>query len=455
MTVAFDVNDTIAAIASPHGPALRGIVRLSGPRAIEIALGGFEADRGEAAIPLRRAVALQGRLRVDGLRPMLPATVSLWPAPRTYTGQNVAEIHTVGSTPLMSLLLAHCLSRGARTAEPGEFTLRAFLAGRIDLTRAEAVLGVIDARSSARVDAALAQLAGGLATPVLDARNRMLDVLAHLEANLDFTDEPDVDPLERAHLLGALDLSAGEIANLIGRLSQRDRPEALPRVVLTGPPNVGKSRLFNALVGQDQAIVSSLAGTTRDYLTARCDCDGLSIELIDTAGVEEHRDTITQQAQTFRAEQTGTADLVLECRSAGISPATTTSGDRARRVLDVWTKADESLPVPNGASSNDFILTSAVTGAGVAALRSAIARELTDSEAGGDLPAGTSARCRGSLLAARDALQAATATLDAGGGDELVAVDLRRAIDELGKVVGIVVTDDILDRIFSRFCIGK
>ncbi len=247
---------------------------------------------------------------------------------------------------------------------------------------------MIDARSSAQLDAALAQLAGGLATPVLDARNRMLDVLAHLEANLDFTDEPDVDPLERASLIEALAASADEIANLIGRLSERDRPESLPRVVLSGPPNVGKSRLFNALVGQDQAIVSSQAGTTRDYLTARCDCEGFVIELIDTAGVEEARDTITRQAQSFRAEQAATADLLLECRAAGISPAVAASGDRACRVLYVWTKADEARPGP---SASAMIVTSAVTGAGVAALRSAIARELADSEAGGELPAGTSA----------------------------------------------------------------
>ena len=280
-----DPNDTIAAVATPSGPASRGIVRLSGPRAWTIALDGFCPE--SAWPPPRFPEIRRGELRVEGLRPPLPAMLALWPAPRTFTGQAIAEVHLVGCLPILDLLLAQCLARGARHAEPGEFTLRAFLSGRIDLTRAEAVHGVIEAANPAQLDAALEQLAGGLSGPIHGLRDHLLDIAAQLEANLDFSEEPDVDAVERAALAADLDRSARQLSDLARRLDERGRPEGYPRVVLVGPPNAGKSRLFNALLGLDRAIVSPQAGTTRDYLTGLCDCDGLTVELVDTAGIEE------------------------------------------------------------------------------------------------------------------------------------------------------------------------
>ncbi len=356
----------------------------------------------------------------------------------------------------MSLVLADCLARGARLAEPGEFTLRAFLGGRIDLTRAEAVLGVIDARNKAQLEAALEQLAGGLSGPILTLRDRLLDVLAQLEANLDFTEEPDVDPIGRAALADELAASAAELQSLAQRLNDRDRPEAYPRVVLVGPPNVGKSRLFNALLERDQAIVSPLAGTTRDYLTGLCRCDGLTVELVDTAGIEAPGDTIADQAQALRVQEAGRADLLLVCRSIELSDdGTGLASEPERPSLTVWTQCDRGMPDPSIANATAMIATSAATGLGIETLRSAIAATIRDQDADGNLPAGTAARCRGSLLGAEAALRSSSEALLGGGGDELVAVDLRLAVDELGRVVGAVVTDDILDRIFSRFCIGK
>jgi tRNA modification GTPase len=222
-----------------------------------------------------------------------------------------------------------------------------------------------------------------------------------------------------------------------------------------GPPNAGKSRLFNALLGRTQALVSPHAGTTRDYLSAPCDCAGLTIELIDTAGVEPVQNTsaIATRAQDLRADQAAGADLLLVCRSADTDDHADSSGmvlpDRPR--LDVWTKCDLAPPAPN----TTVLPTSAATGAGIAPLRAAIAAALKTRGAEDNLPTGTAARCRASLVRASEALESAAATLTLGGGDELVAIDLHQALDELGKVVGAVVTDDILDRIFRRFCIGK
>jgi tRNA modification GTPase len=454
MPATLDPNDTIAAVSTAAGPAVRSIVRLSGPRAISIALDGFIPDRKQS-LPERLPAVRPGRLKVDGLRPFLPALLALWPAPRTYTRQNVAEIHLVGSTPLVNLILAHCLAHGARLAEPGEFTLRAFLSGRLDLTRAEAVLGIIDARSSEQLEAALEQLAGGLSGPILGFRDRLLDLVAHLEACLDFADERDVDPLNRTLLAGELDRFGAQLAVLEQRLRERDRPETHPRVVLVGLPNAGKSRLFNALLGRDRAIVSSRAGTTRDYLTALCECDGLTVELVDTAGIEPPSGSIATHAQALGALQAARADLLLDCRSAEIEWGSALAYSHACPRLEVWTKGDLALPPSNSPGDLVPVVTSAVTGAGLDELRSAVARSIRRQDCEGELPAGTSARCRASLACARAALGSAALSLLEGRGDELVAFDLRLAIEELGKIVGAVVTDDILDRIFRRFCIGK
>lgn len=439
-----DASDTIAAIASPSGSGGRGIVRLSGEAAWSIALAGFEADRADP-LPVRAELRC-GRLRVDGLRPSLPVAVALWPAPWTYTRQPLAELHTIGAPALLRQVLAHCLARGARHAEPGEFTLRAFLSGRLDLTRAEGVLGVIDARSPAQLDAALRQLAGGISDPITALRDRLLDVLAHLEATLDFAEEPDVDLVGRAALAAELAAAAADVSRLAERLTGRDRPEGLPKVVLVGPPNAGKSRLFNALAEGGQALVSPVAGTTRDYLSARADCLGMAVELIDTAGIDDAGGRIERAAQAQRTAQAEQADLLLVCEPVDhVHPRLIPDG----LALRVATKCDLA-PAPPGT-----LATSASTGDGLESLRAAIATALTRVETDGDLPAGTSARCRDSLRGAGEALRAAADTMRLSGGDELIAVDLRQAVDELGKVVGATVTDDILDRIFRRFCIGK
>jgi tRNA modification GTPase len=225
--------------------------------------------------------------------------------------------------------------------------------------------------------------------------------------------------------------------------------------VLVGPPNVGKSRLFNALVGRDRAIVSTRAGTTRDYLSELCDCEGLTVELVDTAGIDAPAGAVESQAQSLRVFQAGAADLVLECHSAELAERTARGLDPDSLRLHVWTKGDLARWDAGTSPPAGSIVTSAVTGAGLDALRSAIGRTIKGRESGWCASTGTGARCRGSIRGAEAALRSAAETLLHGGGDELVSFDLRLAIDELGRVVGAVVTDDVLERIFRRFCIGK
>lgn len=287
----YSVDDTIVAIASAAGGAARGLLRLSGPKAAAVAASLLDPpttpnDLRDLATAL---VGAESRMRsvmlpLPDFYSPLPADWYYWPPGRSYTGQEVVELHTIGSPPLLDALIGALCSAGARLAQPGEFTLRAFLSGRIDLTQAEAVLGVIDAVNRRQWEAAVRQLAGGLSRPLGELRASLLDLLADIEAGLDFAEEEirfvARDEIERrlATAIAVADAIGGQLA---GRRLGSDRP----RAVLVGPPNAGKSSLFNALVRRSAALVADTAGTTRDYLIAELDCYGITWELIDTPGV--------------------------------------------------------------------------------------------------------------------------------------------------------------------------
>jgi tRNA modification GTPase len=442
----FDLHDTIVAIASAPGPALRGIVRLSGDQAHAIACSLCDPnDLRRVARPTMRAVALllESNIAVAG------AQIVLWPGSRTYTGQPLAELHLPGCAPLLERVLSTCCAQGARLAAPGEFTLRAFLNGRIDLTQAEAVNAAVAAENPAQLEAALRQLAGGLRRHIESLRARVFDRLALLEATLDFAEEPDVAAAGTRDIDRDIGDALAQVEILIKQLDQRERPRAVPRVALVGPPNAGKSRLFNALAGAEHALVADLPGTTRDFLEARCTWDGFPIDLVDTAGEEQTGDTISQRAQQHRAEQTRRADLLLVCRTGDTQP--TPVSDTTVRTLQVWTKGDLARP-----SRGDYLVTSAATGEGVDLLKQKILATLKEAaESEPSCVAATGARCRESLLATREALLSACSARAMPGGDELVAMELRIALDKLGTIVGAVSTEELLDHIFGRFCIGK
>lgn len=455
----YSLDDTIAAIASARGGAARGIVRISGPAAAECLAAIVR--RPSIPAPWRetpQAIVFQAELELAGLAP-LPADVIFWPNQRSYTGQPAAEIHTLGSPPLLQHLLEALCAAGARLAERGEFTLRAFLSGRIDLTEAEAVLGAIEAADDRQLDAALVQLAGGIAEPLRRLRQSILGLLAHLEAGLDFPDE-DLPFLNRADLRQQLQAAVAEVKRLAERMAKRLESSQTVRGVLTGRPNVGKSSLFNALARDVQALVSNVPGTTRDYLVADLDFDGVRCRLIDTAGIDERAgrpaDDVERAARELAECQSGAADVLLVCVERGAARAAARSADHPGagpcRIV-VETKAD--LRPPQSASPA-AVVTSARTGAGIAELESRVREAVLAASSGeGDVVAGTAVRCRAALQAASAALHAALRLAVAGGGDELIAAEMRVALGALGRVVGAVYTDDLLDQIFSRFCIGK
>lgn len=450
-----DLDETIAALASAPGGAARAIVRVSGPRTVQCLEKCFVPQDRERLDEVRRPSAIPGSIALAGVAPALPCTVYLWPSSRSYTRQPTAEIHTLGSPPLVDALLARLCAAGARLARPGEFTLRAFLAGRIDLTQAEAVLGVIDARDQEHLATALAQLAGGLAAPLARLRGELLDVLAQLEAGLDFVEE-DIEFISAAQLDESLSAAEDEVNGLLAQMQERTEATDTIRAVLIGPPNVGKSSLFNALGGQ-RALVSDQAGTTRDYLTTRLELDGIVCELVDTAGLEtggssglERAAQLTSQRQQARAE----IEIVCLDSTRPLNPAEHSllaTEPRGQRIV-VFTKCDLPSRAPE---LQGAVATSSHTRAGLDLLLARLRELVRDDKPALGVVASTAVRCRVSLRQASEGLAEARRMAQTAAGDELVAAEFRRVLHQLGEVAGEVYTNDILDCIFSRFCIGK
>lgn len=456
--MSYFVDDTIVAIASAPGGALQGILRLSGPQVVSILeacfVGDCDARLSETRLPQSIAGNLHG---VDDFG-LIPCALYLWTTSRSYTRQPTAEIHTIGSPPMLDACLSRICDCGARLAESGEFTLRAFLAGRIDLTQAEAVLGVIDAESDAQLETALTQLAGGVATQLTEVRDEILDLLAELEAGLDFVEE-DIEFISREALEERLLHAQEKTEMVLDQVRTRAQPRADYRVVLRGAPNVGKSSLLNALSNQNAAIVSNERGTTRDFVTTELSLNGLECTLVDTAGVSLGLAGLSPEvvAQQVTEAQIAQADLQLFCvdSTRSLSRWETIEIDRitADRGLVVATKVDE-LSV-DFFSGNKVIYTSSKTLEGLDTLRAEIATALSSDVVGSGVVASTGVRCHESLRVAAKCIARSRCVNAESLGEELIAADLHAALEELGKVVGVIYTDDILDRIFSRFCIGK
>jgi tRNA modification GTPase len=443
-TTAPHLDDTIVAVSSAPGPGERAVVRVGGPRARAVVDKVFTPD----APPTVDRHLVPGRLTLSGVHSPVPADLYAFAGPRSYTGQDVAELHTVGSPPLVERLVADLLAAGARPARPGEFTLRAFLAGKLDLPRAEAVHAVVAAGTDADLTAALAQLAGGVTQPLHAVRDDLLNLLADLEAALDFADE-DIQFVGKDDALLRVSAALARLANLRRQLDGREVSGRAVRVALVGAPNAGKSSLFNALAGHAAALVSPEAGTTRDYLTARLTLGGVDVELIDTAGRAAAADGIAEQAQRLGAEQATRADVVVWCAEPGTSFAdgagVAASGGE---VVKVRTKSDLTRAGAEGAVS-----ASVVQPGGLDELRAVLAERVAALARPPLAP--SQSRCRHHLDACAADLTAAHRHLALDDPPELAALAVRNAVGQLGEMVGAVYTTDLLDRIFSRFCIGK
>ncbi|MCA9196863.1 MAG: tRNA modification GTPase [Planctomycetales bacterium] len=455
------------AIASPPGGAARGIVRLSGPQSLSLVESLFVESASLHELCRNTPRSLSVRLRVSNLLENVPASVNVWPNYRSYTRQPTVEIHTFGCSPLLDALVKSLCAAGARLAQPGEFTLRSFLAGRIDLPQAEAVLGVIDAASQRQLDVGLQQLAGGLSKPLAELRDRLLNTCADLEAGLDFVDE-DIQFISDAQLQEQLDNALRFVQDVLQQMQHRTTAEVDFRVILRGRPNAGKSSLWNRFARNEQALVSDVPGTTRDYLTARIRLHDVDCQWIDTAGsnlTPLHAIDASATERTSAVSQS--ADITVLCIAAdlGISDWERQQLQQLdpKRTIVAITKADlvdstmaihEEIVAADWMSS--VVPVSCVRSGGVTELEQLLApliKSLGDAEI--SVVGATSVRCHESLRCAAESLEAAQTIVQNNLGHELVAAELRIALDELGKVVGAIYTDDVLDRVFSRFCIGK
>jgi tRNA modification GTPase len=453
-------GDTIAAISTPLGEAGIGIVRLSGPEAEPIARRLFRPRRPRPRwqshrLYLGHVLDAQGRVLDEVL-------LTLMRAPQSYTREDVVEIHCHSGYAVLRAILGAALALGARPARPGEFTLRAFLAGRLDLSQAEAVLEVIQARTEASLRVAAAHLAGGLGRRLGGLRAVLVAILARLEAALDFPEE--AAELSPEDIGEELDAPLRHLEELLGTYRQgRLLREGLD-VVLAGRPNVGKSSLLNRLLDADRAIVTDIPGTTRDVIEESITLEGVALRLSDTAGLREARDKVEELGVARSQERLARADLVLYLvdRSDPLAPEDVRVLEElaGRPALVVVNKSDlpQRLDMEElrRASPHALVEISALTGEGIDELKQA----LVDSALGGGLKTAgdlvTQARHYELLVRAREALDRARELLaQASPPWELVALEVKEALTALGEITGEEVGDAVLDHIFSRFCIGK
>ncbi len=456
--------ETIAAIATPLGVGGIGVVRVSGPSAAEVALQSVRLPNGTARPKARHATLVQIVDRAAGNRLVDEALLLLMPGPASYTGEDVVELSCHGGPVVVRRVLDLMLAAGARPAEPGEFTLRAFLNGRLDLAQAEAVADMVEAPTTDALAVAANQLAGRLSDAVRTIRSECLDLLAQMEAEVDFAEE-DVPPLPRETVRARLESLDERLAEILRGADRGILQRHGVRVALVGSPNVGKSSLMNALLATDRAIVTEFPGTTRDALEETFNLDGIPVVLTDTAGMRDTTDPVESIGVERSARALSGADLAVLVLDAGRAP-TPADRDAAasvrhagkptvvalnKRDLPAVTSTEQAGALAPGAR---VCHTCAIAG-DVNELRLAIAGAIDTSAPNGDLATVASVRHKHALGQAREELAGSRRALDEELPSDLITVGLHGAITRLGEITGESATEDLLDTIFSKFCIGK
>jgi len=448
-------QETVVAISTPPGRGGIGIVRLSGPHALDIANGLVRTSGAQEHARARLADVVDP----ETAQKLDEAIVTYFGRPHSYTGEDVVEIAAHGSPVILEMLVRLALRGGARLARPGEFTERAFLAGRLDLTQAEAVRDLIEAQTLYQARVAAEQLGGALSRRIHPAKQDLVELIALLEAGIDFA-EDDVEVTPEAEIVTRIDTITGLLDELARSFDHGRMVHEGLRLAIVGRPNVGKSSLFNRLLERDRAIVTATPGTTRDLVTDRLSIGGIPVELVDTAGLREARDEAEAIGIRKSRETLAEADVVLVVLDASVplrddeqELITSLAGRRALVVRNKSDLSDAADIVPELPVAS--VTTSALTGEGLQALREALTESVRNPVGESESGFLTSVRHFEAVRGALAALQAARDAVGKKIPHEMLLLDLYTALRQLDSLTGETTAEDILNRIFSTFCIGK
>ncbi|KAB8317863.1 tRNA uridine-5-carboxymethylaminomethyl(34) synthesis GTPase MnmE [Tolypothrix campylonemoides VB511288] len=460
MSEIFATTGTIAAIATAVVPQQGsvGIVRVSGLQATSIAQTLFFAP-GRQVWQSHRI--LYGYIRHPQTQQLVDeALMLIMKAPRSYTREDVVEFHCHGGIMAVQQVLQLCLENGARLAQPGEFTLRAFLNGRLDLTQAESIADLVGARSPQAAQTALAGLQGKLAHPIRQLRASCLDILAEIEARIDF--EEDLPPLDYKVIVSEIERISKDVSRILATADKGELLRTGLKVAIVGRPNVGKSSLLNAWSRSDRAIVTELPGTTRDVVESQLVVGGIPVQVLDTAGIRETQDQVEKIGVERSRRTASAADLVLLTIDAqtGWTAADQEIYEQVqhRPLILVINKIDLASPegVQYPTSINHIVKTAAAQNQGIEALEAAILEQVQAGKVqAADLDLAINQRQAAALVKAKTSLEQVQATITQQYPLDFWTIDLRGAIQALGEITGEEVTESVLDRIFSKFCIGK
>ncbi len=444
-------SEVVAAVASPPGVGAVSLIRMSGAGVFEVAekmLSRFQAKNLQVRRAFRDDVLAENGGSIDDV------VVVCYQGPSSYTGEDVVEISGHGGIHVTRRVLERALECGARHAEAGEFSLRAFLNRKLDLTQAEAVMDLISAQTDMAAQAAREQLSGSLGRAVAEVREQVIDLTAHVEAYIDFPEE-DISPETGDELQNSFQKLEDAVSELLGTAKRGRLLREGARVAIVGPPNAGKSSLLNALLGYERAIVSEEAGTTRDTVEEVLDFDGFPVRLIDTAGLREEGSAIEKEGMARARQRMSEADLVLELADASQVP----SGRFSEDALLVLNKVDlgEDEAWKDESVGESAIRISVLQEEGLQALREEVARQLGggEKENSGNVLIAINARHQECLRRAEVFLREAREMLASGEEPEFVSLPLREAVQAVAEIAGRIDTEDILGSIFSQFCIGK